>query len=453
MKYIKYLYVIAFGVLVSLLGCQKVGFERTAQERALFQSSVFDDDGPPISDDDEDPPMNDDDGPGDDDTPGDDDDGPGDDDTPGDDDDGPGDDDTPGEDDGGNYSSHIPVVLMCSNEFTTTYGTNVKRATQGITAAIYVAGNLNSPVMTVTSAAMVQKIRNEIINEKKLKLDLTSLPDGNYTMALCDAGLPKGAYCGMAKPWRGVIGSIRGEYGPVTGRFKFKVVAGVVQIPPKVGPNPIYPNEPSYPYLTPDGTLFQPMAVIYDVAPGAGGSNCDEDMSPLMIDLDRTGIALSKPLEGVYFDITATGKKHLISWPTKASTAFLVLDKNRNGQIDDAGELFGNNSVGPKGKAANGFEALKQYDVSGEREDSDGRIDHQDPIFAQLQLWIDRDFDGTTDPGELVPLSDYEIESIDLRYDTIEVEDSYGNKTRQQSLIRLKGGDIRRIVDIWFRLI
>jgi hypothetical protein len=64
-------------------------------------------------------------------------------------------------------------------------------------------------------------------------------------------------------------------------------------------------------------------------------------------------------------------------------------------------------------KAANGFEALKEYD-----ENKDGVIDAKDNIYNSLQLWQDSNSDGVTDTGELHTLNELGVASINLDYST-----------------------------------
>ena len=73
--------------------------------------------------------------------------------------------------------------------------------------------------------------------------------------------------------------------------------------------------------------------------------------SPLAIDLDGDGIATyAIHNRGVYFDIDADGFAETTGWLNNKD-AFLILDRNKNGKIDDASELFGDSN-----KAINGFE-------------------------------------------------------------------------------------------------
>lgn len=76
----------------------------------------------------------------------------------------------------------------------------------------------------------------------------------------------------------------------------------------------------------------------------------------------------------VNFDLDADGTpEHIARFAS--DSAYLALDKNGDGRINNGSELFGVASN-------NGFEDLRAYDLDG-----NGYIDAADPIFSQLSLY------------------------------------------------------------------
>lgn len=152
----------------------------------------------------------------------------------------------------------------------------------------------------------------------------------------------------------------------------------------------------------------------------ATGQPCDLSLqmfSPLVLDFSGASMLTSIPLSEskVKFDLDANGHKENTGWIPGIQSAFLVLDRNENGTIDDGGELFGNASYSSKGQTFdNGFLALGQYDRN-----LDGKISSEDEIFRKLKLWFDRNSNGSTDKGELVALESRSIVTIDLNYQKV----------------------------------
>ncbi|HEX6642854.1 MAG TPA: hypothetical protein VF215_17180, partial [Thermoanaerobaculia bacterium] len=107
----------------------------------------------------------------------------------------------------------------------------------------------------------------------------------------------------------------------------------------------------------------------------------------------------------VSFDLDADGEAERIGWTAADSgLAFLSIDLNANGAIDDGAELFGIGTLIPGGvRASNGFEALRQYDTNGDRV-----LDAADAHWSSLLLWTDRNHDGKSSIGELLAIRDSE---------------------------------------------
>jgi hypothetical protein len=93
---------------------------------------------------------------------------------------------------------------------------------------------------------------------------------------------------------------------------------------------------------------------------------------PLVLQLDGAMPTLSS--KTFSFDIDSDGSSDQIS-QLDSRSVFLALDKNKNGTIDNGGELFGT-------KSGDGFKDLSKFD-----DDKNGWIDENDAIFDKLRVW------------------------------------------------------------------
>jgi len=158
---------------------------------------------------------------------------------------------------------------------------------------------------------------------------------------------------------------------------------------------------------------------------------------PLVLDLDGNGVNLTPVSDyAPALDMNVNGFLVHTGWVSEGD-GILVYDKNGNGAVDNATEIFG-------GPDANGYASLGQYDLN-----NDGVIDSNDAIFSQLQVWRDRNGNAVVDAGELESLADAGIASISLQSQK-STDTSAGNSILSTGTFTRTDGTTGSMADVSF---
>jgi hypothetical protein len=189
------------------------------------------------------------------------------------------------------------------------------------------------------------------------------------------------------------------------------------------------------------GTYEYELPCTFDgaAAPEWGYQGCPP--TPLVLSGASTPIPQLAPhQDGLEFTLTNDNRRECATdWP-RTDSPWLALDRDGDGQINTGVELFGSMTPMADGTTAtNGFEALAELDSN-----QDGQITPADARFSELRAWADADGDRITDSGELIPLSELEVDVIDLRFTVDRQCDARGNCGVERSTFSspLGGGQV-----------
>jgi hypothetical protein len=167
-------------------------------------------------------------------------------------------------------------------------------------------------------------------------------------------------------------------------------------------------------------------------------------VTPIALDLDGHGVNTLAAAQGVDFDLLGTGQVNKVGW-VAGGDGLLVMDRNRDGVINDGSELFGMGTVLANGKhAKDGYVAMAEQDSN-----HDGKLDANDANWKHMQVWVDANHDGKTDGGELKSLAELGIASLDLNAAKGSGVDN-GNLIGLVSSYTTTDGSSHQMADVWF---
>ena len=166
--------------------------------------------------------------------------------------------------------------------------------------------------------------------------------------------------------------------------------------------------------------------------------------TPIVLDLDGTGIHTSSAADGVNFDLMGTGKTQQWGW-VAGSSGLLVRDINHDGMINNGTELFGTATVLANGqRAGDGYTAMAAIDSN-----HDGKLSALDKTWSELRVWVDANHDGKTDAGELRTLAEVGVLEINLDFSKTHTV-SNGNLVGMASSYTSADGSQHAVADVWF---
>ncbi|HET7619057.1 MAG TPA: hypothetical protein VF159_11790 [Gemmatimonadaceae bacterium] len=184
------------------------------------------------------------------------------------------------------------------------------------------------------------------------------------------------------------------------------------------------------------------------------GEKCIIANTPVIVDVGHDGYRLTSAANGVQFDLDADGSPEPIAWTEADSDdAFLAMDRNNNGRIDDGSELFGDRTPAYADEreptTQNGFAALvfaEGPSYGGGR--ADGVIDARDAVFSRLLLWCDRNHNGVSEPDELTSVAQSGLKAIRTDVKAAGRTDRFGNQFRLRAKGVWQDGE-HYIYDVW----
>jgi hypothetical protein len=189
--------------------------------------------------------------------------------------------------------------------------------------------------------------------------------------------------------------------------------------------------------------------------------DCPNCADPILVNPQGDGLHLTSAENGVLFDIDADGTLDRVPWTEPGSDdAWLAMDRNGNGIIDNGSELFGNRTPAFAGQsepvARNGFQALDfLHGLDYGHNVDDGVLDARDEVFRRLLVWRDANHDGISQPDELQTASQAGLVAIEVVAKESRRRDSNGNLFSQRAKAEWVVGNhavSSYAFDVWLRV-
>lgn len=190
----------------------------------------------------------------------------------------------------------------------------------------------------------------------------------------------------------------------------------------------------------------------------SGGTLGSHSAGPIVMSLkDADEYRFTSAADGVLFDIDGNGQREQIGWTEgDALAAFLAIDRNEDGLINDGKELFGNHT---HPDARNGFHALMLMNLETNGGIKHGSVSSDDPLYERLLLWRDRNHNGVSERSELRRVADF-FSDVRLSWLPTSHQDQHGNRFAYRGWAQRRTGpgrnmvkdpdeNIRRTVHIW----
>lgn len=161
-------------------------------------------------------------------------------------------------------------------------------------------------------------------------------------------------------------------------------------------------------------------------------------ITPIVIPL-KDNLNVQKIIDenaSIAFDLDGSGKEQKWSW-IFPDVGWLVYDHNNNGKIESGRNLIGNITFWLFWD--NGYEVLNILD-----DNRDGELDGTE--LKGLSIWHDRNSNGISDIGEVLPLSDWDISTLSFTYSEIRINDKVMWSCANG--VKFKDGNTRPTYDI-----